>query len=240
MKTQKILDSDKHRPWILPSDKWKYYQEWNKVVFLHWAVDYDELKKIIPKDLVLDLFDSKAWVSLVAFNMDRISPRYLTSFPPISNFKEINIRTYVRYKEKPGVYFLNIEASKKTSALLSKTISKLPYQYSKIRHGNGYYNSFNNHSKDILNLEYSIGPALKEKTNLDRWLTERYALFQDDNDTINEFEIHHIEWPLNQIFVSNLNIKYPRFEKFFINEPILSHFSDGVQVLAWSKKNSNT
>lgn len=63
---------------------------------------------MVPHDLEIDLFEGKPWVYLVAFTMEKIRPKYLPSFPPISDFDEINIRTYVKKDNKAGVYFLSI------------------------------------------------------------------------------------------------------------------------------------
>lgn len=91
-----ILDTTGHRPWPLPEGNWSYYQEWNNAVFLHWRVDNDAIRKMVPADLELELFDRSAWVSLVAFTMEKIRPRILPAVGLVSNFHEINIRTYVR------------------------------------------------------------------------------------------------------------------------------------------------
>ena len=42
--------------------------------------------------------------------MEQIHPRLLPSIDSVSNFYELNIRTYVKSSGKPGVYFLSIEA----------------------------------------------------------------------------------------------------------------------------------
>jgi uncharacterized protein YqjF (DUF2071 family) len=86
-----------------------------------------KLREFVPTDLEIDLFSGKPWVSVVAFTMNNIRPRYLPPFPPISDFHEINIRTYVTKNNKSGVYFLSIEASKKTSSMVSRLVSRLPY-----------------------------------------------------------------------------------------------------------------
>ena len=67
------------------------------------------------------------------------------------------------------------------------------------------------------------------------WLTERYALFQDTDKSINEFEIHHLEWPINEINLSKLELNYPRFKKLISEQPSKIHYSKGVKVLAWGK-----
>ncbi|WP_237151154.1 DUF2071 domain-containing protein [Pontibacter actiniarum] len=89
-------------------------------------MDYDELVKLVPDDLEIDLFKGKPWVSLVAFTMEKIRSRNLPYFSPVSNFDEINIRTYVKYNNKAGVYFRSIEGGAKISCQVAKSLSELP------------------------------------------------------------------------------------------------------------------
>lgn len=236
MTINEILSITEHRPWTIPPEKWKYYQEWNDAVFLHWQVDLQELQKIVPDDLEIDLYEGKPWVSLVAFTMEKIRPRNLPPFSPISDFDEINIRTYVKNDNKAGVYFLSIEGGNRVSCKVAKTLSELPYRYSKLIRQETIYRSENKQFKDKMSIKYEVGQKLKEKTELDRWLTERYALFQETETSINEFEIHHIEWPTYEIDLKEIEIDYPRFDKFLNNLPDRKHYSTGVQVIAWDKK----
>lgn len=236
MKISEILKENTHRPWKIPNDRWKFYQEWNEAVFLHWQVEMEDLMEFVPKDLEIDLFEGKPWISLVAFNMERIRPRYLPSLSPISNFGEINIRTYVKFKGKTGVYFLSMEGGKKLSCFVAKTLSELPYRYSKMNRDVGTFKSSNTVYNDHFEVEFGIKEKLSQKTEIDKWLTERYGLFQDAKNFINEFEIHHIEWPVNNIEIKSKTISYPRFASLLSKEPDLCRYSSGVQVIAWGKK----
>lgn len=236
MLIKEILQNTKHRPSSLPEGKWKFYQEWNDVIFLHWEVNYKELRKIVPQDLEIDLFDNKAWISVVAFSMEKVRPKNLPAFPPLSNFDEINIRTYVKYKGKVGVFFLSIEAGNKLSCQLAKTLSGLPYRFSKMKRRNSRYDSINLQYLDEFNLKFKLGSSRKDKSELDIWLLERYALFQDEKGFINEFDIHHLEWPIQKIEIIKLIMNYPRFQSLFNQAPDFCHYSTGVQVIAWDKK----
>ncbi|MTI41730.1 YqjF family protein [Fulvivirga lutimaris] len=236
MRLNKLLSQVDHRPWPLPSGKWKFYQEWNKAVFLHWQVDSNMLRDLVPKELEIDLFEDKPWVSIVAFTMENVRPRVLPTFPPVSNFEEINIRTYVKNKGKTGVYFLSIEAGNKVSTWLAKSISELPYRFSKIKRHTNSFDSSNARFKDNLSINYNILEDKNDKTQLDKFLTERYALFQDSSSGINKFEIHHLEWPLHNIEINELTYCYPRFKSLFEGNPALVHYSSGVKVLAWGKE----
>jgi uncharacterized protein YqjF (DUF2071 family) len=235
MTIREILNTTEHRPWKIPTGKWKFYQEWNNAIFLHYQVDLMELKKFVPKELEIDLIDANPWVSVVAFTMEKVRPKNLPSFPPISDFDEINIRTYVKLNNKTGVYFLSIEGGTNLSCKVAKGISELPYRYSKIERSEKRYTSRNAEFNDKLNIEFVIGKEIKEKTELDKWLTERYALFQETDNSINEFEIHHLEWTVNEIVLRNLELSYPRFDKLLKNEPHKVQYSKGVKVIAWGK-----
>ncbi|WDO13393.1 DUF2071 domain-containing protein [Flavobacterium sp. WW92] len=235
MKLKEILEQTSHRPWEIPKGGWRFYQEWNDVLFLHWQVDLEELKRFVPKELEIDLFEGKPWVSIVAFAMEEIRPRYMPAFTPISNFLEINVRTYIKTKDKSGVYFLSMEGGKILSCKVAKLISRLPYRYSKIKREKEFYRSMNSEFGDELDILFKIGKPLY-KTDLDRWLTERYALFQNAGGYINEYEIHHHEWPMNESVIENITLSYPRFEKLIGRKPDLANYSKGVQVIAWGKK----
>lgn len=238
MTIRAIEHAMEHRPWKLPNKKWKFYQEWNNAVFLHWKVSYENLKKLVPEGIEIDSINGNCWVSLVAFTMEKIRPRYLPSFPPVSNFDEINIRTYVKRNNKTGVYFLSIEGGKKTSCMVAKGISELPYRYSKIVRTNNNYKSKNLVFNDSMTLDYQIGKTIIQKPELDIWLTERYALFQDSGDCINEFEIHHLPWEVKTLEIDRLSLNYPRFKNLLNESPDIARYSPGVQVIAWDKVKS--
>ena len=134
-----LLQQTTHRPWELPTTGWSYYQEWNNALFFHWEVPLELLQSLVPSDLEVDLYEGKAYISLVPFTMQKIRPKYLPSLAFVSDFHEINLRTYVTYQGKPGVFFISIEAEKSLSAFLSRMLSGLPYKKSTmVRTPKGY------------------------------------------------------------------------------------------------------
>jgi uncharacterized protein YqjF (DUF2071 family) len=236
VKIQDILQSTAHRPWPLPSGRWQYYQEWNDALFLHWQVEEKLLRALVPAALDIDLLDGHPWVSLVAFTMEKIRPRLLPPFPPISNFHEINIRTYVRYRGKTGVYFLSIEGGKALSCRIAKALSELPYRYSTITRAPGLYTASNDQFGDRFSARFQVFQSLAKKTPHDLWVTERYALFQDTPTAINAFDIHHLEWPVYDLALDQVVVDYPRFGSLFRGTPDICRYSPGVQVIAWGKE----
>lgn len=236
MKAKNILKHIKHRPFDTPNRSWKFYQEWNNAVFLHWKVNSDLIKPYLPKGIELDVIDGKTWVSLVAFDMNNIDVRRLLKLPYISDFQEINIRVYIVSNGKPSVYFLSMEGNKRTSCVILKTLSKFPYRYSKMSRNESTHKSKNDKFKDTFNIEYELKDEPVKKAKTDLWLTERYAVFQDYKNHIIEYDVHHVEWPMQAIEIKKLELNYPRFSHLINNKPDKIHYSSGVQVLTWDKK----
>jgi uncharacterized protein YqjF (DUF2071 family) len=235
-KIRDILKQVSHRPWDIPKTDWKYYQEWNQVLFFHWEIPAQTLLPLIPKGIGLDLFEGKAYISLVPFTMQKISPKYLPPFAPISDFHEVNLRTYVINDGKPGVFFISIEAQKRISAFLSRRISGLPYETSVIRREKGKYSSSNLMKDFLLEIEYAVKESIEAKSTLEKWLTERYALFLEDNGKVYRYDIHHLEWKIRAIEVKKLKTNYtlPGLDLSY-KKPDLVHYSDGIEVIAWQR-----
>jgi uncharacterized protein len=219
----------------MPENNWKYYQEWHNVIFAHWKVDEVVLKKLIPKGLYLDLFSGEAWISLVAFTLKKMRPHYLPAFPAFSDFHEINMRTYVVRHNKPGIYFLSLEAQKTFSALLARLITGLNYYKSDISHGPDFHESENRKRLFYLKTRYNQGIDVSAKTDLDRWLTDRFTLFHELSGDIFSHDIHHRDWPLKTLKIETFEINYRFVDLLISNYADLYHYSDGVQVPTWGK-----
>jgi uncharacterized protein len=221
----------------MPEGNWIYYQEWNRALFLHWVVPFELLRKCVPSNLTIDTFEGNCYISLVALTMEKIRPKFLPSIRYISDFDEINIRTYIDNDNKKGVYFLNIEAGKTISAFIAKVISGLPYEKAKINRTNKFYNSKNLKKGFRLNTEFEVIKEISSKTELDKWLTERYCLYLDQDRELYRYDIHHKEWEIKNVTIKNLNVNYKIGEiNLKERQPNLVHYSDGIKVIAWKRK----
>jgi uncharacterized protein YqjF (DUF2071 family) len=204
----KLLSQINHRPYPINEKEWAFYQQWNNLIFCHWQIDYDLIRQLVPSSLEIDCFENKAYISFVPFTMEKVRPKNLPNLSFVSDFHEINVRTYVKYKHKSGVYFLNIEASKILSTFLSRTISKMPYGFSRIKRTQQRYFSKNPIKRFSLDLEYEILDKIEHKSELDKWLTERYAAFIEYQNSLFIYDIHHFEWELNRVKIKSLNLDY--------------------------------
>ena len=232
-----ILSDISHRPFELPNGKWQYYQEWNNALFLHWTIPFDILRKCVPDNFMIDTFDGNCYVSLVAFTMEKIRPRCLPSIAFISDFDEINLRTYIDNGNKKGVYFLNIEAEKLLSTFIAKALSGLPYEKSNIKRTDKKYSSRNVQKGFYLDTEFEIKKLLNHKTDLDKWLTERYCLYLDKDNEFYRYDIHHKEWTIKNVEIKRLKLSYTIGNiNLCDRQPNLTHYSDGVKVIAWKRQ----
>lgn len=235
-----IILHSSHRPWALPTGKWAYYQEWNRVLFMHWKVPANELQSLLPAHLTLDLYDNNAWISLVPFTMEQIRPNGIPAFAPVSNFHEINIRTYVIKDNKPGVYFLNIEAGNYLSARIARYLSGLPYEPAHIQRlsqdTRALYSSRNKKKGFELTATFEPGEHIENKSPIDHWLTERYCLYLDYKGSLYRYDIHHRPWDLQRAVIHDLKVNYRIGAVSLTNPPDLAHYSNGVQVIAWKRE----
>jgi uncharacterized protein YqjF (DUF2071 family) len=69
------------------------FQRWLHLLFLHWPIAPDLVQMTLPEGLLVDTFDGRAWLGIVPFFMRGVRPVGFVSFPGISNFLELNLRT---------------------------------------------------------------------------------------------------------------------------------------------------
>src|SRR5690625_4880445 len=57
---------------------------------------------------MIDKFNETAWISIVLFTADQSNFRYAPSLFAYPTFKQLNVRTYVRFGDERGVYFCSL------------------------------------------------------------------------------------------------------------------------------------
>lgn len=197
---------------------------------LHYKISFEDLRKVVPAELPLEDHNGKYYVSFFAFNM-MVRPRWLPPLPVISRFTELNFRTYLTIDGKPGVYFFTLEAGKKLSAWISRTVTGLNYIYSEMSAIDHSIHSKNRERDYAIDARFDPGEYLDDKSGLDKWLTERYCLYDVLNGRIVRYDIHHVEWPLRKLKIIELEMHY-RLGNFIAgNEPVRMHYSEGVEVV---------
>ena len=132
------LGSLEHRPWPLPESDWRWRQTWHDLLFMHWPVAPADLGRLLPPSVELDTWDGDAWIGVVPFRMSDVMLRGIPAVPGLSAFPEINVRTYVRVGDRPGVWFLSLDAGNGWAVKAARLLFHLPYYHAEmscIRHG---------------------------------------------------------------------------------------------------------
>jgi uncharacterized protein YqjF (DUF2071 family) len=128
-------------------------QSWNNLLFAHWKVPFNKVRAAVPAELDLDTFEGDCYVGLVPFAMRNVRPRYFPAMPFLSNFLELNLRTYVKTPRTAegdfaarartilapdaagrgpeqnggGVYFFSLDCNNAVAVEIGCKVYKLPY-----------------------------------------------------------------------------------------------------------------
>lgn len=232
-----------HRQWPLPDEPWLMKQTWESLLFAHWEVKPSDMQRRIPAQLTLDTYDGMAWIGVIPFAMSGIHARGLPPIPGTSAFLEINVRTYVTYQGKPGVYFFSLDASHRLAVALARRILHLPYYHAEMNiafSGNeAAYRSRRIHRNAPL-AEFSasyapISPVYEaERGSLESWLVNRYCLYNVYKGRVYRGEINHEPWPLQK---AEADIRMNRMAEPYglplaSSAPLL-HFSGKLDAFIW-------
>ena len=117
-----------------PPGAFVMHQRWEELLFLHWSFPPEEIQRTLPAALRADTFEGRAWVGLVPFFMRGIRPRWLPGAPWISNFLELNLRTYaVDARGRPGVWFYSLDCNRGPAVWRGRNLFHLNYQRARMR-----------------------------------------------------------------------------------------------------------
>jgi uncharacterized protein len=231
-----------HRPWPLPARSWVMGQTWDDLLFAHWRVDPEPLRERLPAGVELDTWQGHAWLGVTPFVVTGLRLRGTPPLPFVSTFREINVRTYVTRGDKPGIWFLSLDASSGAAAEAARRSYRLPYHRARItverRGGWIAYAAARGETvgrPHVFEGRYrplgAVDPA--RPGTLEHFLTERYCLYTSDRGHVARAEIHHGPWPLRPAEAEiDLNTMPPDWARLPDDEPLL-HYSARQDVVVW-------
>ena len=181
------------------------YQEWRDLLFLHWEYSVAAIQATLPDGLFVDTFGGKAYLGIVPFFMRNIRPRWLPAVPGVSNFLELNLRTYVYDRAGvPGVWFYSLDANQSLAVAIARRFFHLPYHHAKMKStrtsaGAIRYESVRSgDSGRRCFFEYAPGNAWSEPPpeSLEFFLVERYRLYSSAPDGLRRGAVFHEPYPV--------------------------------------------
>lgn len=171
-----------------PAGRPVMYQTWQELLFLHWDFPAEQIQATLPPGLYVDTFDGNAWLGVVPFWMRNIRPRWFPAVPGISNFLELNLRTYVHDDRGTcGVWFYSLDANQSLAVWTARTFFHLNYQHARMSSTRDEKTGWIEYCSQRLaagpEMEASFRyrpaspPRLTEPGSLEFFLVERYVLF---------------------------------------------------------------
>ncbi|MDN5421877.1 MAG: DUF2071 domain-containing protein [Chryseobacterium sp.] len=225
--------------------------EWRKLAIINYEIDPHILEKYLPEGTELDFYLGKCYVSLVGFMF--LNTRLLgVSIPFHRNFEEVNLRFYVKKKEKygwkRGVVFIKEIVPKYALSFVANSFYKENYKTMPM-------NNQIDVNDDELTVKYSWKDkswhsiqitadtaALPMETDSEfEFITEHYFGFTKRENKTSEYEVYHPKWEYYPVKHYQLDIEFSALygkEFAFLNEqsPVSVMLAEGSEIEVKTKK----
>jgi uncharacterized protein YqjF (DUF2071 family) len=180
---------------------------WDELTFLHWRFRAEDVQRLLPRGLTVETMDGSAWVGLVPFFL-RVGLPNVRPVRWMSEFTETNVRTYVRSVDgASGVWFFSLDAARLGAVLTARTTYRLPYFWSQMRlQRDGARRTYScrrrwpgpRGARSEVGIEIGDRYTRSELTELDHFLTARWALFSAPLTGLRHARAFHDPWPLHR------------------------------------------
>jgi uncharacterized protein YqjF (DUF2071 family) len=190
-----------------------------------------------------------SWLGVVPFRMTGVMARGLPDLPGLSAFPELNVRLYVEHGDRPGVWFLSLDATNPVAIWTARYFFNLPYRRARIATSRVPPDSED--AQYDFSSRLASGPVAARFTaryrpttpprqagpgTLEHFLTERYCLYaMDRSGHLHRTEVHHRPWPLQtaeaEVDATDLMASHGID---VVGAPALLHFAKHVDVLTWA------
>jgi uncharacterized protein len=216
---------------------------WQRLLFLHWSWDPAEIQDTLPAGLFVDTFEGKAWLGIVPLFMSQVHPAGLPCLPWLSNFLELNVRTYVYDGAGlPGVWFYSLVCNQPLAVELARRFFHLNYVHASMRalvdpRGICSYQARRRRCPEASFRYGAAGPrAAAEPGSLEFFLVERYVLFSAGRKAqLYGGRVHHSPYRFGPALVERWSFA-PAVGDGFGNParpPDHTMVTDDVEVDAW-------
>jgi uncharacterized protein YqjF (DUF2071 family) len=199
---------------------------------MHWRVDEDAVRELLPDGLEPDTHDGSAWIGVTPFRVSGLRLHGLPPAPVLSSFPEVNVRTYVTYEDKPGIWFLSLDADSSWAVEAARLTYRLPYHHARIEIGHrGEWIDYRSERPGAtLDVSYR-GVGAGEPGATEEFLTERYCLYTEHRGALHRAEIHHAPWPLQQ---AEAELRENTMSPVALDGEPLLHYSARQDVVIWA------
>ena len=193
---------------------------WENIIMANYAIDPEILAPYLPKGVSLDLFNGKAYVSLVGF-MFKKTKLFNIPIPFFGTFEEINLRFYVQRKEngitKRGVVFINETIPYRIVAWMANKLynehyTVVPTRHSIVENSDSKKIKFDwllNKKWNSIYVEASNDSHKMKNDTLEKFIYEHYFGYTkiDENNT-EEYRLKHPSWKINTVLNTKIECDF--------------------------------
>lgn len=185
-------------------------QQWLDLAYLHWPYAPEVVQALLPPGLQVDTYGGTAWVGLIPFTMRGIGLPHGPAVPYLGTFAEVNVRTYVRVGDRPGVWFFSLDVDRLIPALVARLTYRLPYCWGSTRHrrdGDTLTTVIRRRWPDRVadsHLVVEMGEPVVPDA-LDHFLTARWGLYSRRRGGVRYAPVDHEPWPLRAATASRFD-----------------------------------
>jgi uncharacterized protein len=194
--------------------------EWQNIIMANYVVPSELLQPYLPYGTELDLYEDKAYVSLVGFLFKR-TRLFSIPIPFFGTFEEVNLRFYVTRREgdtiKRGVVFINETIPYKPVAWMANKLYKEHYTVVPTKHTLTYNDEWKeiNYFWKIKDEWQQIGvkantiPQDMQPRSLAAFIYEHYFGYTKINgQATEEYQINHPSWKINEVIQANIKCDF--------------------------------
>ena len=217
------------------------HQNWGQLLFMHWRVDANLIRHLIPEALSLDLYGDSAWIGIVPFTMwdIRAFPPIAPRLPGLDAMHELNVRTYVHYDGVPGVWFFSLDVNSLIAATTARAFFHLPYHHADIDvtgKRSFKFRAQRSSGDADFSAAWTIGEELPvaQPGTREFFLTERYCLYAESDGEVYRARIFHEPYSLREATLKSYDTNLFEVNRLPTpkTEPIV-HYADEVDVEIW-------
>lgn len=217
-------------------------QNWDRLLFMHWPMEARRLRPLIPSALEIDTFEGQAWIGVTPFTVSGLRPVVGPGLPGLKSFHELNVRTYVLFHGRPGVWFFSLYASKTIPVLAARLAYALPYVKATIqvewsRGSIDYRLQRRSEKQTEFSASWRPGAALRapDTESLAFFLVERYCLYAASGSQLYQARVYHVPWSLQDVerFAGHSTVIAAQGLPEPAGDPLL-YYADTLSVDIWA------
>ena len=222
---------------------------WKYLAMINYEVEPALLKPYLPKDVRLDFFAGRCFVSMVGFLFDQTRVKGI-AIPFHQSFEEVNLRFYVRWDEKDevkrGVVFITEIVPRGAIAWLAKTLYHENYVSMPMNHQWKFKNEipfsvdyrWKYHQRwNSLSVTTQGEPFQPTPGSHEEFITEHYwGYVKLSQEKTTEYAVEHPPWKVwsaqESIFDCDVDKIYGKeFAPFLKTKPYSAFLAEGSSVV---------